>query len=295
MCTIPWFFGEGREWTRNGLVLLVVACPCALIISTPVAYVAGLTATASRGLLIKGGAHLETMAAVNRICFDKTGTLTTGKFALLELEVLVDSLTRKQILEFLIAMEEQASHPVAQAIVMAAKNEGVSKILKGEGVEGFVNGKMVHVGNERLFHRLGLQVPEQNTASGFMSIEGYGLVCSFTAADAVRPEAAEVIASLKALGVESIMLTGDNEGAALSVGKMVGLASDKVKSKLLPEDKYGLVKEMVDDPANRSCFKNRRLMMIGDGVNDAPALAIGKCKHHTPAHFLSIVIIDCIS
>jgi P-type Cu+ transporter len=91
------------------------------------------------------------------------------------------------------------------------------------------------------------------------------------------------------------MLTGDNEGAALSVGKMVGLASDKVKSKLLPEDKYGLVKEMVDDPANRSCFKNRRLMMIGDGVNDAPALAIGKCKHHTAAHFLSIVIIDCIS
>jgi Zn2+/Cd2+-exporting ATPase len=216
MCTIPWFFGEGREWTRNGLVLLVVACPCALIISTPVAYVAGLAATAARGLLIKGGAHLETMAAVKLVCFDKTGTLTDGKFALLELEVLVNSLTRKQIFEFLITMEEKASHPVAQAIVMAAKNEGIvkneellltdHKILNGEGVEGNVNGQKVYIGNDRLFQRLGWNVPTKKTCSGYMSIEGHGVVCSFTAADSVRPEAAEVIASLKRLGVESMVL-----------------------------------------------------------------------------------------
>lgn len=285
MCTIPWFFGVGREWTRKGLVLLVIACPCSLIISTPVSYVAGLAATAARGLLIKGGAYLETMAAVNRICFDKTGTLTNGKFALLELEVLANSLTRKQILEFLVTMEEKASHPVAQAIVVAARNEGVVKneelvltdhnILKGEGVEGNVNGKKVYVGNDRLFHRLGLNVGAPKAFSGYMSIEGYGVVSGFTAADSVRPEAAEVIARLKLLGIESIMLTGDNEAAALSVGQMVGLTTNNVKSKLLPEDKYAIVKAMVEDPANQSCLKRRRLMMIGDGVNDAPALAIG--------------------
>jgi P-type E1-E2 ATPase len=197
----------------------------------------------------------------------------------------VNSLTRAQILEFLVTMEEKASHPVAQAIVMAATNEGVvknkelvltdHKILNGEGVEGNVNGKKVYIGNDRLFLRLGLNVPTTKTSSGYMSIEGYGVVCSFTAADSVRPEAAEVIASLKLLGVESIMLTGDNEAAARFVGDKVGLSLNKVKSRLLPEDKYRLVKEMVEDPANRSCRTGGRLMMIGDGVNDAPALAIG--------------------
>jgi Zn2+/Cd2+-exporting ATPase len=286
MCTFPWFFGVGPEWTRNGLVLLVVACPCALIISTPVAYVAGLAATAARGMLIKGGANLETMAAVNRICFDKTGTLTNGKFALLELDVLVDSLTRKHIMEILVAMEEKASHPVALAIVMAAKNEGVVKneelvltdhrVLAGEGVEGKVNGKKVYVGNHRLFRRLGLAVSTQKASTGYMSIEGHAVVCNFTAADSVRPEAAEVISSLKLLGVDSIMLTGDNQAAALSVAQLVGLRRDKVISQLLPEDKYDLVRAMVDDPSSRSCWQGSRLMMIGDGVNDAPALAIGK-------------------
>lgn len=285
MFTFPWFFGKGPEWTRNGLVLLVVACPCALIISTPVAYVAGLAATAARGLLIKGGAHLETLAAVNRVCFDKTGTLTSGKFALLELDVVVDGLTRKEVLEYLLTIEEKASHPVAQAIIMAAKNEGVvkneelvltdHKILAGEGVEGDMNGKKVYVGNHRLFHRLGLSVPVQKASTGYMGIEGHGVVCSFLAADSVRPEAAEVISSLKLLGVDSVMLTGDNEAAALSVAQTVGLRRDKVISQLLPDDKYNLVKAMVDDPPNRSCWKGRRLMMIGDGVNDAPALAIG--------------------
>lgn len=288
MCTIPWFFGAGRQWTRNGLVLLVVACPCALIISTPVSYVAGLAATAARGILIKGGAHLETMASLRRICFDKTGTLTDGRFALLDLEVFNEHMTRQEIFEYLLAMEENASHPVAQAIVAAAKNENISKnesllvtdhqILEGEGVHGLLNGTKVFVGNKRLFRRLNYVIPPSiQCSTGFMGIEGQGIVCRFRAADSVRPEAAQVIIGLKLLGIEMMMLTGDNEDAALAVGKVVGLDPGSIKSKLLPEDKYNLIKMLVNEPSV-SLFRTGRLMMVGDGVNDAPALAIGTSK-----------------
>ena len=168
MCSISWAFGpeEGRQWTRNGLILIVVACPCALIISTPVSYVAGLAATAQKGILIKGGATLEALGAVKRICFDKTGTLTNGEFALLHMEVLTESLSRQEIFQYLALMEERASHPVAQAILAAASNEKVvlpknmtlqkHAIINGEGVVGAIGGLEVHVGNERQFERLGL-------------------------------------------------------------------------------------------------------------------------------------------
>ena len=167
MCTIPWAFGKetGREWTHNGLILVVVACPCALIISTPVSYVAGLAAAAQKGILIKGGANLEALGAVKHVCFDKTGTLTNGEFALLNMKVLDDSLTRNKVFQFLCLMEERASHPVAQAILTAAKNENVAlpkkmvlqkhTIINGEGVAGVIDGLEVYVGNERLFARLG--------------------------------------------------------------------------------------------------------------------------------------------
>jgi Cd2+/Zn2+-exporting ATPase len=303
MCTIPWAFGSdaGKEWTRNGLILIVVACPCALIISTPVSYVAGLAATAQRGVLIKGGANLEALGLVKNICFDKTGTLTNGEFALLHMDVFGEGLSRKEVFQYLSLMEERASHPLAQAILTGARNEGVTipktmklqkhTIIPGEGVGGVVNGLEVHVGNERLFDRLGLLVGLADSdhkkveawasiggTVGYMSVEGEGIVCAFCVADGVRPESAAVVKSLKKLGIDLTMLTGDNRDAAIAVGGQVGLAGDEIQAKLLPSDKLEFVQSLSADHVKRSalfnlCSPRQMVMMCGDGVNDAPALA----------------------
>ena len=169
MCTVPWVFGAetGRYWTLNGLIIIVISCPCALTISTPVTYAAGLAATAQRGIIVKGGAKLEALGSVDRIVFDKTGTLTKGTFSVTNLEVTSDSKTRQQMLELLALMQERSSHPLSSSLVQAAKNEGVNvprhmsvtehQILKGEGITAIVNGKTrVFVGNKRLFKRLGM-------------------------------------------------------------------------------------------------------------------------------------------
>lgn len=303
MCTIPWAFGSdtGEEWTKNGLILVVVACPCALIISTPVSYVAGLAATAQKGVLIKGGANLEALGLVKNICFDKTGTLTNGEFALLHMDVFGEGLSRKEVFQYLSLMEERAAHPVAQAILTGARNEGVTipksmklqkhTIIAGEGIAGVVNGLEVHVGNERLFDRLGLlgglTGSDQNRIEswssiggtvGYMSVEGEGIVCAFCAADGVRPESATVVKSLRKLGINLTMLTGDNRDAALAVGGQIGLVGDEIQAKLLPSDKLEYVQSLSGDQEKQSilyniCGARRLVMMCGDGVNDAPALA----------------------
>jgi Cd2+/Zn2+-exporting ATPase len=303
MCSIPWAFGTelGRKWTNNGLVLIVVACPCALIISTPVSYVAGLAATAQKGVLIKGGATLEALGAIKHICFDKTGTLTNSQFALLQMKVLTNTLSRTEVFQFLSLMEERASHPVAQAILAAASNEKIfvpkkivlqkHTIINGEGVVGVIDGYEVYVGNERMFARLGLledvsprdQKEVEGWKSlggtiGYMSVEGHGIVCAFCAADGVRDESASVIKNLRQLGITVAMLTGDNEETALAIGKLVGLHPNEIKSKLLPEEKLQHVNSLSDGTAKTPLicnpFARRQLvMMCGDGVNDAPALA----------------------
>lgn len=307
MCSIPWAFGTelGKEWTSNGLILIVVACPCALIISTPVSYVAGLAATAQKGILIKGGATLESLGAIKHICFDKTGTLTNSEFALLQMRVLTETLSRKEVFQHLSLMEERASHPVAQAILAAAKNETIvvpkkmvlqkHSIINGEGVVGVIDGREVYVGNERMFARLGLlndvspsdqkQVEEWKSLGGtigYMSVEGHGIVCAFCAADGVREESASVVKNLRKLGITITMLTGDNEDTALAIGKIVGLSPHEIKSKLLPEEKLNHVNSLSNGTTKKSVICNpfaskQLVMMCGDGVNDAPALAGKTC------------------
>jgi soluble P-type ATPase len=238
-----------------------------------------------------------------QVCFDKTGTLTEGNFQLLHLHVIGKTRTRKQVLEFLSLMEERASHPLAQAICTGARNEGISipkallvtdhTYLPGEGVSGVVDGSVVHVGNFRLFRRLGLlqalSENDKNAAEswerdggtvGFMSIDGFGIVCSYCVADAVRPEAAEVVNKLNGMGLRVIMLTGDNYNAANTIGVQVGLSREEIKSQLLPEEKLSIVTGMKDwREGGQSIFANpfvskNLVLMCGDGVNDAPALAI---------------------
>lgn len=328
MCTFPWIVsGEvGRKWTKIGLVTIVVACPCALIISTPVTYVAGLAAAAQRGIVVKGGAHLEvcrfgwqkimafvvltsssvmqSLGRVKRIAFDKTGTLTEGNFKLLSLRTW-GTKTREEVLQFLYCIESDASHPLAAALVAAAKAENVAvpqswtmenhQNLEGEGVVATINGLEVHVGNFRLFERLSYisEVPDLElkltkewlgggATVGFLSLEGQGIIASYCVSDAVRREAKDVVASFGKLGIDVIMLTGDNSKAALSIGKGIGLEERQIKSQLLPHEKLDIVTELMreekDMLSNKTgCVAKSRhglVLMCGDGVNDAPALAI---------------------
>jgi Cd2+/Zn2+-exporting ATPase len=303
MCTIPWLWGDeiGRDWMARGLSLLVIACPCALVISTPISYVAGLAATAQNGILVKGGAHLEALGQLKHVCFDKTGTLTVGDFKLLKLDVIGKKNKRNDVLPYLALMEDRATHPLAKSLVDGIKAEGVTiptslfvkdhTFLAGEGVMGMINDSKVYVGNERLFRRLGIfeSIPLEQRKEvesweamggtiGFMSIGNHGVVCAYCVADAPRPEAAQVLKELKSMGINVTMLTGDKKETALSIGKKIGLAEGNIKSELLPEEKLALVSEMKieteDSNPLLSLFfsKPRLVLMCGDGVNDAPSL-----------------------
>ncbi|KAL7451685.1 hypothetical protein ACHAWC_003502, partial [Mediolabrus comicus] len=299
LCTIPWFFGEevGRYWALNGLIFIIIACPCALTISTPVTYSAGLAATAKRGIIIKGGSRLECLGHVKTVVMDKTGTLTTGRFALSHLEPVGESKSRKEVLELLAIMEAPSSHPLSACLVSAAKDEGVvisenaeeHTILKGEGVTAMVGNARVYVGNSRLFKRIGMySIPSHYTdwaeewsdeggTVGYIGIEGVGIIGMFCVKDTIREEAPCVVSSLLESGVEVIMLTGDGQGAARAIGKQIGLEESCIQSQLLPEDKLHYVSSLKGSSSDRhpSLSGGKKLiLMVGDGVNDAPALSV---------------------
>ena len=332
MCTLPFFAGKeiGMEWLERGIVLIVIACPCALIISTPVTYVAGLAATAQKGIVIKGGVHLEALSRVKIVASDKTGTLTHGEFAVLNVDMVGKWKKEKEVLRCLAVMERESSHPMASALVQKARAEGVElterdqpsehEILKGEGVQGVVDGKKMYVGNERLMERLGFMGKvdfgvrrkarawgEEGGTVGFMAVEKVGVVAVFNVADKVRDESRKAIVDLKAMGIDVYMLTGDGAGAANAVARKVGLEEGRIKSGLLPVDKLNYVKWFkktlvnegeedgsswdveagrdgygkvaLSDAASEAekkigLFISRgNVLMVGDGVNDAPALA----------------------
>jgi len=300
MCTIPWAWGTetGQFWAKNGLITIVIACPCALIISTPVTYVAGLAAVAQRGVIVKGGQHLESLGRVKSIAFDKTGTLSQGIFALLHFDVVGKARTREEVLGYLALMEAPASHPLSDAIVKGAANEGVSPskielqnhtLLPGEGITAIAGGKTVYVGNKNLFERLRLydDLPQNVKATteewaksagtiGFISVEGEGIIGTYCVADKIRDEAKDVVAALKKMGIEITMLTGDQRHAAVGIGGQVGLSPSDIRSELLPEDKMVEIGDRVkENQTNKKCWQTKRsAMMVGDGVNDAPALAL---------------------
>jgi len=299
MSTLPWFFGVevGRRWTLNGLIIVVIACPCALTISTPVTYAAGLAATAQKGVIVKGGAKLEALGNVKKIIFDKTGTLTEGKFKLIDLKTIGGKKSRSKVLELLAIMEGPSSHPLAATLVNAAKDEDVKipkdtsvlshSTLKGEGVTAIVNGQEIYVGNVRLFKRLGmyddLSNEEKERANtwndegatvGFIGIMGVGVIGMFSVADAARKEAREIVNTLINDGIEVFMLTGDGSGPAGSIAAEVGIPKENVRSQYKPEDKLHHVASLLTSSKQGSLFSEKNLlMMCGDGVNDAPALA----------------------
>jgi Cd2+/Zn2+-exporting ATPase len=275
----PLFLGGAwPDWFYRSLVLLVIACPCALVISTPVSIVAALAAAAKNGVLVKGGVYVEAPARLRAVAMDKTGTLTQGKPSVVEV-VPMHEHTEAELLERAAALEAHSTHPLAQAIVAYAKERGISappaedyRILPGKGASGRVLGTEYWVGSHRYLEERGQETLDVHDRLEAMARAGRTVVvvgnarhvCGFIAlADRVRPEAKQAVADLRAAGVEHVvMLTGDNRGTAEAIAQETGV--DEVYAELLPADKVARVEELVATHGS--------VAMAGDGVNDAPAM-----------------------
>jgi Cd2+/Zn2+-exporting ATPase len=273
------FAGVWNYWFYNALVLLVIACPCALVISTPVSIVASLAASARNGVLIKGGAYVEAPSRLTALAMDKTGTITMGEPEVAGLHPLGGTAER-DLLSAAVALEARSSHPLARAILARGERDGLkqsvatdTKTVPGRGVEGSWEGQSVWLGSDRFATEKGLgdTIPRdlleriEGAGSTLVAVgSGDRLLGLIELRDRIRPDAKGVVARLHAQGVKKIiMLTGDNERTARAVAAEVGI--DEVRAELLPEDKVTAIEELV---ANYDV-----VAMIGDGVNDAPAMA----------------------
>ncbi|HXW07981.1 MAG TPA: heavy metal translocating P-type ATPase [Vicinamibacterales bacterium] len=271
--------GAWSTWFYRSLVLLVISCPCALVISTPVSVVSALAAAARKGVLIKGGARLERLAAVRCVAFDKTGTLTKGGLRVTDIRPL-NGAGPAEVLGLAAALEARSEHPFGRAIVERALEAAVRlppattfQALPGRGVEGRVGGSAVMVGSHRLFMERGISGPELEAVVGEMAALGRsttivardGLpIGVIGVADETREAGADAVALLRGQGIEHVvLLTGDHEAAARTLAGSLGL--DDFRAGLLPEDKVDAVRQLQETYG--------ALAMVGDGVNDAPALA----------------------
>lgn len=286
-CLIPpIFFGLAwMDWIYRALVLLVIACPCALVISTPISIVSGLTAMARQGILVKGGVFLEALGQIKAVAVDKTGTITQGQPQVQKI-ISLNGFQENQILQIAASIESLSSHPLAKAIVDSAVQKKISlqmathfKNVVGRGAEAEIEGHQYFLGNHRLVHDLGICTPEleihlnelEKSALSIVVVghrphsnctgEIFGVIA---VGDSIRINAAQAILALRHAGVESIvMLSGDNQKTASYIGTQVGV--DDARGDLLPEDKVNAIKKLADEYGT--------VAMIGDGINDAPALA----------------------
>lgn len=264
-------------WFYRALVLLVVSCPCALAISTPVSMVSAITSSANNGVLIKGSAYLERLGNIKAVAFDKTGTLTEGRLDVCDI-VVTNNLSQNEVLRVAASLESHSEHPIAKAIVEKAKENGLAtyqvadfKSVPGKGIVGKIDGKKYMVGGRKLFNNLKVGFPED--AASRLEDEGKTVVLVanekesigiLAVSDRIRESAAGVIKSLKNNGIRVEMLTGDNERVAKAIATRLDI--DEYHAELLPEDKVKIVSEEL--------YKRYgSVAMVGDGVNDAPALA----------------------
>ncbi|MES1241217.1 MAG: heavy metal translocating P-type ATPase [Acidobacteriota bacterium] len=276
----PLFFGGSwDDWIYRALVLLVIACPCALVISTPVSIVAALAAAAHNGVLVKGGLFIEIPARLRAVALDKTGTLTWGRPAVVEVVPLAGH-DERELLQRVGALEARSEHPLARAILAYTKDRGTGvvpaedfQILQGKGATGRFEGREYWLGSHRYLEERGQETPEIHERLEAMSQAGRTAVvvgtgehvCGLIAvADEVRPESKDAVQALRDAGVETVvMLTGDNRGTAEAVGRETGI--DEVRAELLPAEKVAAIDQLV--------ARHGQVAMIGDGVNDAPAMA----------------------
>ncbi|AIW19470.1 zinc/cadmium/mercury/lead-transporting ATPase [Vibrio coralliilyticus] len=271
----PMFFAQPWEtWVYRGLALLLIACPCALVISTPAAITSGLAAAAKRGALIKGGAALEQLGKIETIAFDKTGTLTKGKPEVTDIITLGD-VQESELLENIAAIEVGSSHPLAVSLVNKAKSAGIhlpealdKQALIGSGVRGVVNGVVYQaIAPSKLgFEMSGdiesrIQQMEEQGKTVVVAVQNENTVMGLIAwQDTLREDSAQAVKALRGLGINSIMLTGDNPRSAQAISSMIDI---DFKASLLPQDKVTYVEEL---------SSNANVAMVGDGINDAPAM-----------------------
>lgn len=264
-----------QEAVYKALVLLVIACPCALVISTPVTVVSGLSAAARRGILIKGGTYLEDARLLKAVALDKTGTITEGRPKLVEWHVWDDA-DEASARQLATSMASRSDHPVSRAIAAGLNVDTINiedfKALPGRGTEGVVNAKRLVLGNHRLIHESGLcgtaleaelAKHEQQGRTITLLADEQRVLAWFAVADTIKDSSRQAISDLKALGVASVMLTGDNSATAQAVAHQAGI--DDARGDLLPEAKLEAIKEMQQ--------RYGATGMTGDGINDAPALA----------------------
>lgn len=271
--------GAWNDWLYRALVLLVIGCPCALVISTPVSIVAALAAAAKHGVLIKGGVYVEAPARLRAIAMDKTGTLTEGHPVVAEI-VAGEGHSERELLAIASGLEAQSDHPLARAIVGHAAAQGVEpsaaadfRIVQGKGAMGTIAGRQYWLGSHRYLEERGVETPDIHAALETMASSGRTVVvigeeshvCGFiTLADPVRATARAAVEELKRAGIEHvIMLTGDNGPTARTIAGQVGIT--EIRAELLPQDKVAAVEQLVE--------RYGTVAMIGDGVNDAPAMA----------------------
>jgi Cd2+/Zn2+-exporting ATPase len=272
------------RWVYEALVLLVIACPCALVISTPVTVVSGLAAAARRGVLIKGGTYLENGRRLRVIALDKTGTITEGKPRVTGVRSL-GSRGSDEVLRLAASLDSGSSHPVAKAVVEAWDEDKSRRIgplfqvadfvsIPGRGAQGTIDGRRYYIGNHRFAHERGVCSPAIESQLAELEGEGQTAIVLFdektavgllAVADTPRETSIEALRELHALGLRTVMLSGDNQRTASSIARAVGI--DDTRGELLPDDKLAAIDTLLQSSGDSA------VGMVGDGVNDAPALA----------------------
>jgi len=272
--------GDWLYWLYKALVMLVIACPCALVVSTPVTVVSGLTAAARHGILIKGGTYLEGGRLLKAVALDKTGTLTNGKLALTDAVPFGDMSIERALL-IAASLDDHSTHPVAKALVAGWREQQPNirllpvedfGVLNGHGVKGTIDGQLWHIGNHHLVEDLEICSPDledkitvlENTGKTVVILcTDSGPAAVFGVADTIRAESLEAIAMLRALHVEPVMLTGDNSANARAIADLLGIQD--ARGNMMPESKQAAIAELKE--------RYGAIGMVGDGINDAPALA----------------------
>ena len=266
----PLFTGEWQYWIYTALTFLVVSCPCALVLSVPLAFFSGIGAGSRQGILFKGGKAIEAMSRVKAIAFDKTGTITTGTFNVQTVEV-AGGYTENEVLQYAAALEAVSTHPIAMSIVEEVQRRGVEftaakevKEISGHGMVGTVEGHTVLVGNGRLFAKENVATPLIDYVYGsevFVAIDGK-YAGRIIIADALKADSKEAIRRMNGKGYQTVMLTGDVAASANYIAQQVGIQG--VRAELLPQDKLEVVQSLRNDHGS--------VMFVGDGINDAPVL-----------------------
>ena len=265
--------GEWHKWIYTALTFLVISCPCALVLSVPLAFFSGIGNASKHGILLKGGRVIEALANVKAVALDKTGTITSGEFKVHNVETVGSHVSSGQLLSMAAAIEAVSTHPIATSIVSEAKDQGLAvepsdfvQELAGEGMVGMTDGQQVLVGNRRLMERYNVQgYPTEAAEYGteVLVAEGNTYLGRIIIADEARPDSAEAIADLNRQDIKTVMLTGDAEASANYIAKETGVSA--VRAQLLPQDKLSVVQDI------RSEYGPT--MFVGDGINDAPVLA----------------------